>query len=148
MCFFLNKLERNEARNALLMKEGRGVERWGAGEEMQGGRAEMCRISIQAVGRSPVMSSWFPRPGMIWLPGWEGLLYVSLVCWVTQSCPALCDAVDCSPPGASVHGILQARALERVATPSSKGSSRPKDGTRAFCLLCCRWILFLLSHEP
>ena len=34
---------------------------------------------------------------------------------VTQSCPTLCDPMDCSPPGSSVHGILQARILERVA---------------------------------
>ena len=40
----------------------------------------------------------------------------------------LCDPVDCSPPGSSVHGILQARILEWVATPSSRGS-RPRDWT-------------------
>ena len=34
---------------------------------------------------------------------------------VTQSCPTLCDTVDCSPLGSSVHGIFQARVLERVA---------------------------------
>ena len=34
---------------------------------------------------------------------------------VAQSCPTLCDPVDCSPPGSSVHGILQARVLEWVA---------------------------------
>ena len=46
-------------------------------------------------------------------------------CLVAQSRPTLCDPVDCSPPGSSVHGILQARILEWVAMPSSKGSSRP-----------------------
>ena len=40
-----------------------------------------------------------------------------------QSYPTLCDPMDCSPPGSSVHGILQARILEWVATPSSRGSS-------------------------
>ena len=40
-----------------------------------------------------------------------------------QSCPTLCDSVDCSLPGFSVHGILQARTLEWVAMPSSRGSS-------------------------
>ena len=44
-----------------------------------------------------------------------------------QSCPTLCDPMDCRPPGSSVHGILQARILEWVATPSSKGSSQPRD---------------------
>ena len=37
---------------------------------------------------------------------------------VAQSCPTLCEPVDCSPPGSSVHGILQARILEWVAIPS------------------------------
>ena len=40
-------------------------------------------------------------------------------------CLTLCDPMDCSPPGSSVHGILQARILECAATPSSRGSSRP-----------------------
>ena len=39
-----------------------------------------------------------------------------------QSCPTLCDPMDCSPPHSSVHGILQARILEWVAMPSSRGS--------------------------
>ena len=46
-----------------------------------------------------------------------------------QSCLTLCDFMDCSPPGSSVHGILQARILEWVAMPSSRGSSRPRDRT-------------------
>ena len=52
-----------------------------------------------------------------------------------QSRPTLCDPRDCSPPGPSVHGILQARILKWVATPSSRGSSQPRDGTCLFCLL-------------
>ena len=39
----------------------------------------------------------------------------------------LCDPMDCSPPGSSVHGILQARKLEWVAMPSSRESSPPRD---------------------
>ena len=42
-----------------------------------------------------------------------------------QSCPTLWDPMDCSPPGSSVHRILQARILEWVAEPSSRGSSNP-----------------------
>ena len=49
---------------------------------------------------------------------------------VTQSCPTLCDPVDYSPPGSSVHGILQARILEWVAISFSRGSSWPKDRTQ------------------
>ena len=44
---------------------------------------------------------------------------------VTQLCPALCDLMDCSPPGSPVHGILLARILERVAIPFSRGSADP-----------------------
>ena len=51
-------------------------------------------------------------------------------CLSTQSCLTLCDPVDCSPPGSSVHSILQARILQRVATASSSGSSQPRDRTR------------------
>ena len=50
---------------------------------------------------------------------------------VAQSCSTLCDRVDCSPPGSSVHGILQARILEWVAISFSRGSSRPRDQTEA-----------------
>ena len=48
---------------------------------------------------------------------------------VTQSCPTLCDPMDCSPLGSSVHGILQARILEWVAISFSRGSSSPRDWT-------------------
>ena len=47
-----------------------------------------------------------------------------------QSCLTLCDPMDCSPPGSSVHGVLQARTLEGGAIPFSRGSSRLRDGTR------------------
>ena len=46
----------------------------------------------------------------------------------------LCNPMDCSLPGSSVHGILQARILKWVAMPSSKGSSRPRDQS-SVCLL-------------
>ena len=49
---------------------------------------------------------------------------------VTQSCPTLCDPVDYSLPGSSAHGILQARILEWVATPFSRGSSQPRYWTQ------------------
>ena len=52
---------------------------------------------------------------------------------VAQSCPILCDPMDCSPPGSSVHGILQARILEWVAMPSL-GGIFPTQGWK-LCLL-------------
>ena len=52
-----------------------------------------------------------------------------------QLCPLLWP-VDCSPPGSSVHGILQARILEWVAMPSSKVCSQPRDWTRISYISC------------
>ena len=48
---------------------------------------------------------------------------------VAQSCPTLCDLMDCSPPGSSLCGILRARVLEWVAIPFSRGSSQTRDQT-------------------
>ena len=64
---------------------------------------------------------------------------------VAQSCLTLRDPIDCGPPGSSVHGILQARTLERVAMPSSRGSSRPRDQTLVSCT--GRRILYRLSRQ-
>ena len=50
---------------------------------------------------------------------------------VTQSCPTPCDPTDCSPPGSSVHGVLQARILEWIAIPFSRGSSDPEVKPRS-----------------
>ena len=49
---------------------------------------------------------------------------------VAQSCLILCDLMDCNLPGSSVHGIFQARIMEWVAFPSSRGSSQPRDWTQ------------------
>ena len=53
---------------------------------------------------------------------------------IAQSCMTLCDPMDCSSQGSSVHGILQARTMEWVAIPFSRGSSRPRDPTWVFCI--------------
>ena len=53
---------------------------------------------------------------------------------VVQSCLTLCDPVDCSTPGSSVHGILQARILEWVAISFSRGSPWPRDRTQVSCI--------------
>ena len=55
-------------------------------------------------------------------------------CLDVQSCPALHDPMDYSPPGSSVHGILQARILEWVAISFPRGSSQPRDQTRVSCI--------------
>ena len=56
------------------------------------------------------------------------------VCQSLQSCLTPCEPKDCSPPGSSVHGILQARILEWVAIPFSRGSSRPGGQTWVSCI--------------
>ena len=53
---------------------------------------------------------------------------------VAQLCRILCDLMGCSPPGSSVHGILQAGILEWVAIPFSRGSSWPRDWPWVSCL--------------
>ena len=55
----------------------------------------------------------------------------------------LCDPMDCSPLGSSVHGILQVSVLEWVAMPSSRGSSQPRNQTHMFYVSYIgRWVLY------
>ena len=56
-----------------------------------------------------------------------------------QSCPILCDAMDGSPPGSSIHGILQARILEYISSFSSRGSSQSRVQPH---ILHCRWVCY------
>ena len=77
------------------------------------------------------------------------ILYdVTYVCVLKsfQSCLTLCDLMDCSLPGSSIHRILQASILEWVAMLYSRGSSRPKDGTWVSCVSCIgRQVLYHLG---
>ena len=72
------------------------------------------------------------------------LLGLQLFCAkLLQFCLTLCNPIDCSPLGSSVHGILQARILEWVAMPSSRGSSGPRDRTHVSWVSCtAKWILY------
>ena len=60
---------------------------------------------------------------------WKAAYQIPCCCLVVQLCLTPCDPLDCSPPGSSVHGILQARILKWVAMPSSRASSPPSDQT-------------------
>ena len=90
---------------------------------------------------------WTGRPGMLQSMGSQSIRHN----WATEltecikkerkkdsevahSCPTLCNPIDCSPPGSSVHGILQARILEWVAVSFSRGSSQPRDRTWVSCI--------------
>ena len=64
---------------------------------------------------------------------------------VAQSCLTLCDPMDCSPPGSSVPGILQARILEWVAISFSRGSSQLRDQTHVSCIAGRFFIV--MSHQ-
>ena len=65
-------------------------------------------------------------------PCWLSVLYVKVL--VAHLCLTLCDPMNCSPPGSSVHGFSQARILEWVAIPFSRGSSWHRDWTWLSCI--------------
>ena len=64
-----------------------------------------------------------------WFPGFT----TEVIVLVAQSCPTVWDSMDCGLPGSSVHRIHQARILEWVASPFSRGSSRPRDWSLVSC---------------
>ena len=67
---------------------------------------------------------------------------------VTQSCPTLCDTMDCSLPGYSVHGIFHARVLEWVAISFSRRSSQPWDGTQVSCIVGRHFTIWATREAP
>ena len=67
---------------------------------------------------------------------------------VAQSCLILCDPMDCSLPGSSVHGIFQAIVLEWVAISFSRGSSWPRDRTRVSCIVDRRFTVWATGEVP
>ena len=78
-------------------------------------------VSLESRGKKP---SQVTLPDQVHRPGHTGLLLFPF--W----CLTLCDPMDCSPPGSSIHGIFQARILEWVAISFSRGSSQPRDRTQ------------------
>ena len=91
-------------------------------------------------------SSCFPSSQKLWGEFSRDLeCNLSMKVLVAQSCPTLCDLMDCSPPGSSAYGMSQARILEEVAISFPKGSSRPRGSNPS--LLRCRWILYPLTHQ-
>ena len=63
---------------------------------------------------------------------------------VAQSCPTLCDPMDCRTPGFSDHGLSRGRMLEQVAISFSRGSSQPRDQTQ---VSTGGQVLYYLSHQ-
>ena len=97
---------------------------------------------------------WLGRRSSSYCPSQQTLIiliqsYVGFLCMRYKSlqlCLTLCDPMDCSPPGSSVHGILQARILEWVAMASSKGSCWPRDRTHVSYVSCIGKRGFLQPH--
>ena len=91
------------------------------------------------------------RRGILLLhgPAWPLQAHATFICWccylVVQSCLTLCDPMDCSPPGSSVHGISHARILEWVAISSTRRSSQPRDWT---CISCLAGRFFFTTGPP
>ena len=105
-----------------------------------------CHFSCQSQGIFPTNQETNHGCYLV-LPGFSSICFLSVcltlcvcmcVCVWARKCPqlclTLCDPMDCSPPGSSVHGIFQARTLERVAISSSRGSSRPRDRALVSCI--------------
>ena len=105
-----------------------------------------------------------PNPGIkltsLVFPALAGGLFITSTTWKTwqktvwkwevkvlivQSCPTLCDPMDCSLPGPSVHGILQARILEWAGIPFFRGIFLTQGSNPG--LLHCRQIIYCLSHQ-
>ena len=72
----------------------------------------------------------------------------SPACLVAQSCPNFCDSTDHSPPGSSIHGILQARMPEWVAISICRGSSQPRDWTCVSCVSFALQVDSLPAESP
>ena len=78
---------------------------------------------------------------------WYLRLTLYLLCSVAQSCPILCDPVDCGPPGSFVHGIFPARILEWVAMPSYQPRRIFPTQESNWAFLHCMQIPYCLSHQ-
>ena len=100
-------------------------------------------MGSKALSDRALASSWRQRSGLV---NRRVILRISprhgsksMSCVLAKSlqlCPTLCSPLGCSPPGFSVHGILQARIPEWVAMPTSRGSSPSRDRTRISYVSC------------
>ena len=99
-----------------------------------------CIAYSKETSISPLKRWYFTRS--YWYKG----LSITCLCMHAKSlqlCLNLCDLIDTSPPGSSVHGIFPARILEWVVMPSSRGSSGARDQTHVSYISCSnRWALY------
>ena len=100
-------------------------------------RERICVSCFSCIGRW-ILYYWATWRSLIYLIVFFLCVHVKSL----QSCPTLCDPIDCSPPSFSVHGILQVRTLEWAAMPSFRGSSWPRDWIWVSCVSWIgRWVL-------
>ena len=89
---------------------------------------------------------------MFWVLHWPPISHLSPSPWkserVAQLCPILCDPMDYSLPGSSVHGILQARILEWVVISFSRGSFQPRNRTQVSCTAGRFFTLWATRETP
>ena len=90
---------------------------------------EWVAMSFSRVSSQPRNRSQVPR-----IAGGFFTSIYCCCCLVAKSCQTLCNPMNCSLPGFSVHGILQPRILEWVDVSFSRGSSQPRDQTHVSCL--------------
>ena len=105
----------------------------------EGDRNEIrCWKSLSSLSLrfTPLFFSWISAPGLVANIIKFFTRYVCLCAKSLQLCPTLCDPMNCSLPGSSVHGILQERILEWVAMSSSRGSSQTRDQTCVSYISC------------
>ena len=144
--------------------QGRSLKPWGGaiilgiGSRCGEGQTQPCRVGYYRVFIQSLRSSFIHSKTVFtacWVPG-TLLGHGELAVNTTQStslhpgastlvgisiksfqlCPTLCNPKDCSPPGSSDRGNLPAGMLKWVATPSSRGSSQPRDRTLVSCVSC------------
>ena len=94
--------------------------------------ADASRIHLQMQQFSK-NTGWM-LAGAVLITVGPGLCFGVLVLLVTKSYLTLCDPVDLSPPGSSVHWVFQARILKWVAIPFSRGSSKSRIQTQVYCI--------------
>ena len=99
-----------------------------------------CRQWSAYVFTSPSLCVSVPESRFFLCIRMQSHWFLHDVCSVAQLCLTLCDPMDCSLPGSSVHGIFQARILKWVAISFSRGSSQPKDQTHV------SWLSFFGRH--
>ena len=119
------------------------------GKSQPASHAAHTHVWPQGAIKSTLLGNWnrLQPSALIWTRGWTGpgtssaapwmLDYchpVLFCCLVAQLCLNLFDSMDCSLPGSSVHGIIQAKILEWVAISFARGSSQPRDRIQVSCI--------------